>query len=278
MSAAEDEVSDALDHYRFDDAAHSVYRFAWHELCDWHVELSKQDLWGDNGGTRKKTAALVLLRVLKDTMKLIHPFMPFITEEIYSKLPGAEKLGILPGGFPAAMKSYPEDAAAMDKIMDIIRAVRNIRTEINIAQGAKVECICFLKTGIIKAGEEYIKRLAKVERLIVKDSGEKTKDALSALTNTVSGFAGAPGDPDVTEVFVPLKGLIDFEAETKKLNKELQQTVDESASIEKKLSNQGFLAKAPKEVVEKEELRLKTLEEKRSKLMASLQRIKELGA
>ncbi|MBI5888330.1 MAG: valine--tRNA ligase [Deltaproteobacteria bacterium] len=271
LSMAEDEVSDALDHYRFDDAARTIYRFVWHELCDWHVELSKQDLWGDSGIERKKTAALVLLRVLKDTLKLVHPFMPFITEEIYSKLPGAEKLGILSAGFPVGAKTYPAPAAAMDKVMDVIRAVRNIRTEMNVAQGAKVECICFSKTGIIKAGEEYIKRLAKVEKLVVSEAGQRPKDAVSAL-------AGAPGDNDVIEVFVPLKGLIDFEAEAKKLNKELQQAVDESASIEKKLSNQGFLAKAPKEVVEKEELRLKTLGEKRFKLEASLDRIKELGA
>ena len=281
LSMAVEEVNGALDNYKFDDAARTLYRFAWHELCDWYVELSKQDLWGDNGAERKKTATLVLIRVLKDTLKLLHPFMPFITEEIYSKLPGAQQQGILTAGFPAGIKTYPFEAAAMEKVMDVIRAVRNIRTDMNVAPEAWVEVICFSKGGIIKAGEEYIKRLAKAEKLVVTESGVRPKDAASALAGAPGAFqAGAfqAGDRDVIEVFVPLKGLIDFEAETKKLNKELQKVIDESASVGKKLSNEGFLAKAPKEVVEKEELRLKTLAEKRSKLEAGLERIKELGA
>ncbi|MFQ5442059.1 MAG: valine--tRNA ligase [Thermodesulfobacteriota bacterium] len=265
-------ATDAIEGYNFDDAARTIYGFVWHELCDWYVELSKKDLRGERGPERKSSSTYVLLSVLGDTLKLLHPFMPFITEEIYSKLPGAGE-SIMKEAFPVPGARYDREASDMAVVMDVIRAVRNIRTDVNAAGSLQVDCVCFSADSALRqaisGGEEYIRELAKVNTLIVSESGERPPDALSAI----AGGAGG----SMVEVFVPLKGLVDFEVEAKRINKALEKIEAEKTVLDKKLSNDAFTTKAPAEVVEKERGKLKTLIEKRDKLTAGLERIRGLA-
>ncbi len=258
------EASEAVETFNFDEAARALYRFVWHELCDWYVELVKPDLRGERGADRKDTATGVLVEVLKDTLKLLHPFMPFITEEIYSYLPGACP-SIMNTRYPEGGAVFETEAALMERIMDVIRSVRNIRTEMNIAPKVRVKCVCFSgDAGLRKALEEnghFIKGLAGVDELLISEPGERPKDALSAVI-------------DGAEVFVPLAGHVDFELEFKRLDRELKKLLGELSGVEKKLSNEEFLKKAPGEVVEKERVRLKSLTEKRARIEEGLERIK----
>lgn len=265
------EVSEAIEGYRFDEAARVLYRFVWHELCDWYVELIKLDLRGENGPERKLTAARVLVKAFKDALKLLHPFMPFITEELNRYLPEAEPT-LMTSEYPAAGVIYPE-AAEMESIMDVIRAIRNIRTEMNVAQDVKTDCVCFSNDefvrGSLTKNEGYIKQLARVKNLTVKESGERPKDSVTAIAGGQDGRASV-------ELFVPLAELIDIEVELKRLNKEFDKIAAEYEGVEKKLSNEAFVGKAPKEVVDKERARLEGLAEKRAKLNEGIERIRSI--
>ncbi len=262
------EVAEAIDGYKFDEAARALYRFVWHEFCDWFVELAKQDLRGDNGQERKETAAGVLLAVFSDTLKMLHPFMPFITEELYSKLPGAGET-ISREAYPGGGAVYAAEAARMEGVMDVIRAIRNIRTDMNVAQNLQTDCLCISGSDTLRQtlseGEEYIKQLAKVKSLAIRESGERPRDAVSAIAAAEGGGV---------EIFVPLSELVDVEVETKRLAKELDKLASELEGVRKKLSNESFTAKAPADVVEKERARLPALLEKKAKLEAGLERIR----
>ncbi|MBI5587395.1 MAG: valine--tRNA ligase [Deltaproteobacteria bacterium] len=266
------EVDEAIGTYRFDEAARVLYRFVWHELCDWYVELIKLDLRGEHGPERKYTAASVLVHVFRDALKMLHPFMPFITEELTSYLPGAGE-SIMTEAYPEAGKPYAAEAAVMEDLMDVVRAVRNLRTEMNVAQDVKTDCVCFsgdkvLRDSLVK-GEEYIKLLAKVKNLVVKESGDRPKDSVTAVAGGQEGRASV-------EIFIPLAELVDVEAESKRLQKELDKLVAEYEGVGKRLSNEAFVGKAPKEVVEKEKARLTALLEKKTKLQEGLDRIRSI--
>lgn len=262
------EVKGGLDEYKFDEAGRALYRFVWHELCDWYVELIKLDLRGEHGPQRKAASVHVLLTVFTDILKMLHPFMPFITEELYSYLPGAGK-SIMETEFPSAGKIYAE-ASDMEAVMDVIRAIRNIRVELNLAQDSKTDCVCFADDGrlrdVLRKSEEYIRLLAKVKEFEVRESGERPG-------NAASGIASG-GNEKTVQVFIPLAGLIDYEAEEKKLRKELDKVVLECEGVEKRLSSESFVGKAPADVVEKERARLNGLQEKKAKLAEGIERIR----
>jgi valyl-tRNA synthetase len=219
------------------------------------------------GEQRRAVASGVLLRVLKDTLKMLHPFMPFITEEIFSYLPET-KGSIMSEAFPEKEKVWPEEASGMETVMDIIRAVRNIRTEMNISPTTPLDCMCFCENGLLTGeGEGYIKKLARVRELTVSEDGERPRGA---------AFAIAKGNGSRVEVFVPLKGHVDFDRETKRLVRELEKVKKESTTVQNKLANPDFLKKAPAEVVEKERIKLEGLMGKKAKIEAGLERIKGL--
>ncbi|MCC6502581.1 MAG: valine--tRNA ligase [Deltaproteobacteria bacterium] len=265
------EVSEAIETYRFDEAGRVLYRFVWHELCDWYVELIKLDLWGERGPERKLCAQQVLVTVMRDVMKLLHPFMPFITEEIAEKLPGYDG-SVMLSEFPKEGASFAAEASRMEDAMDVIRAVRNIRTDMNVAPSAVTECVCHVKDAALRASiqesSEYIRQLGRISELVITEGGEKPSDAVSAL-------AGG-GESKSIEVFVPLGGLVDFDVEEKRLLKELEKTEAEHAGVAKKLSNPEFTDKAPAEIVEKDRARLEALTEKKAKLATGLERIRSI--
>ncbi|MEK7772928.1 MAG: valine--tRNA ligase, partial [Deltaproteobacteria bacterium] len=269
LSVCVEEVSGAIDGYKFDEAARALYRFIWNELCDWYVELVKLDLRGEHGEERKLAASGVLVSVFGDALKLLHPFMPFITEELFSCLPG-ESGGLMAAKFPEGGRRFA-DAVEMECVMDVIRAVRNIRAEMNLAQDARTGCVCYVKDGKTRAAvigsAEHIKLLAKVNDLVVEESGERPGDSVSAIAGGREGMGAV-------EVFVPLKGLVDFDVEEERLGKEIDKVMKERQAVEGKLANAEFVSKAPQEVVEKERARLCAILEKKTKLEAGIERVR----
>ncbi len=257
------EVRAAIEAYEFDAGARALYRFIWHEFCDWYVELIKDDLKGANGDARKTVSERVLLDTLKDALKMLHPFMPFITEEIFKGLPGASE-SLLKEEFPSADKA--DGQSPMDEVIEIIRAIRNIRTEMNVPLDAKVECVFFSDESnmldAVTQGEDYIKKLAKVSSLAASANGERPRHAASAVA--CNGRA---------EVFVPLKGHIDVDAESGKIEKEIEKVSREAETLDAKLKNRSFVSKAPAEVVEETGARHKAALEKKEKLDILLARI-----
>ena len=198
-----------------------MYSFVWHELCDWYVEFVKPDLWGDNGEERKRLLRPILLvKVLRDSLKLLHPFMPFITEEIYSYLPGSKGF-IMESGFPKEGTHIPKRRRKWITVMDVIKTIRNIRTEMNIhcpAQWSSALCFPSGKEAMdaVKEGEGYIKTLAKVQSLTMLEQGEKPENAAFSVVDANIMWA-----QQTIEVWIPLKGHIDAPSEIKRLSKDI---------------------------------------------------------
>jgi valyl-tRNA synthetase len=265
-------VTEALDGYRFNDAAGTLYNFVWHEFCDWYLEAVKPVLYGGDADARAGTLA-VLWRVLRDTMVLLHPFIPFVTEEIWNKLPGAEG-SIMKAVYPLDLADSgkvardAEAEAAMGLTMGVISGIRNIRGEMNIPPSQALTVMLQSPEagvrGTLEAHRDLIVNLARVDAFSVEPDGEKPKGAATAIVNGAS-------------IFVSLEGIIDFALEAERLRKELGKLESELTPLAKKLSNEDFLQKAPPEVVEKVRLKHGELLEKQEKLMATLGKIEILG-
>ncbi len=259
------DVTRLIDAYEFGETGRLLYNFIWDDLCDWYIEFSKLSLYG-NDEAAKKTTKSVLAYVLDRTQRLIHPFMPFISEEIWQHLPH-EGETITLAAWPAfeARFEAPEAVREMELLMDIIRTVRNIRAEVNVPMSKKVDLLVkpagaeFL--AILQRNEEYVRRFCNTSSLEINlelTSPDK------AMTGIVTG----------AELYLPLAGLIDIAQEIARLEKELGTLHNEVARIEKKLSNQGFIAKAPAKVIEEEKAKLADYADKRDKVNARLAELK----
>ena len=265
-------VSEALDSYRFNDAAGVLYRFVWHEFCDWYLEAIKPALYGREGEKKRQSTMSVLWRVLHDTLILLHPFVPFVTEEIWHKLPGT-KGSIMKAAFPADASdaaSIVRDMDAeskMETIMGIITGVRNIRGEMNILPSlsltASVQSQDKVTRETIKKYQDIIINLAGLKSFSVNRPGKRPKAAATAIADSAA-------------IFVSLEGIIDFTKETGRLEKEIGKLTNELAIVSKKLSNEDFLNKAPAHVVDKVREKSEILAEKHQKLESNLEKIKEL--
>jgi valyl-tRNA synthetase len=267
-------VCEALDSYRFNDAAGALYNFVWHEFCDWYLEAIKPTLYGKEGQNRQQATLSVLWRVLHDTLILLHPFVPFITEEIWHKLPGTQG-SIMKAPFPLyadtdnCIQRDEEAESHMGLISGIITGIRNIRGEMNIspslslAVSAQSRDESTKKT--IQQYRDMVINLARLNSLSVGNAGERPKSAATAVVN------------DAT-IFVSLEGIIDFAKEIERLEKEINKLTNESATVSKKLNNEDFLRKAPVEVVEKVKAKHDVLVEKQQKLLSNLTKIKALEA
>jgi valyl-tRNA synthetase len=257
-------ISANLGKYELGEAARQVYDFTWDCFCDWYIEMSKPRLYGDNAQERY-TAQTVLVEVLTNILKLLHPFMPFITEEIWQALPHEGKT-IMLAKWPEAeaMQDYPEEAAVMSLNMEAVRAVRNIRAEMNVQPGKKVELIFATDTAAegLQQGEIYIKALCGAESMTVLPG-----DTPAPEQAAVAHIRGV-------DIYLPLKGLIDLDKEIARLNKEIANMDKEIKRLEGKLNNQGFISKAPAEVVEGERVKLADYSEKKASL---LERVGELN-
>ncbi|MCF8110193.1 MAG: valine--tRNA ligase [Desulfobacteraceae bacterium] len=267
-----DGARDALDNYHFNDGANILYRFVWHEFCDWYLEISKPALYGKVDDTAAKGARAALWRVLHDTLIFLHPFIPFVTEEIWHKLPGT-KGSIMTAHIPGTDIAYqeihidPGAEAQMDLIMGVVTAVRNIRGEMNIPPSALLSVLVQsdsqdVRNTVDRHGD-VIAALARLEELKTEKAGEKPGGTATAIV----------GDATVS---VYLEGVIDFSKEIERLEKEIAKMDKELAGLSKKLGNPGFLAKAPRSVVEKVRSQYNEGAEKIEKLKTNRDRIKSL--
>ncbi len=265
LNAACRDVNAALEQFKFNDAASAVYKFIWNEYCDWFIELSKSSLYKE--GPQKKTAQNVLVHVLETSLRLLHPFMPFITEEIWQKLP-KEGETIMTAPFPEFDPSRrdAEMEEELGLVMDVITGVRNIRGEMNLNPGLTLNLL--IKTGdpkqeaTVSTHVKYIRELARVDQFTAGESIVKPKVAASSIL-------------DGMDLIVPLEGLMNFDEEKSRVEKELKKIEKDIIVLDKKLSNPNFVEKAPAEVIEKDRQRKQTLSEKQAKLKVHLQTIQQ---
>ncbi len=250
------EVTDNLDKFELGIAIQKLYDFIWDVFCDWYIEISKIRLQSGEGAD---TAKAVLVYVLTDILKLLHPFMPFITEEIYQALPhDTESIMISEWVKYDEKLNFSEEEAEMEKIMSAIRAIRNRRAEMNIPPSKKATV--YVETALqdtFNMGAEFIKRLASTNEVNVSSDFSKLENTVTIIT-------------DDAKIYIPLGELVDFEAERKRLEKELAAAQDKLDFINKKLNNPGFVNKAPEKVVAQNREDAAKLEEKIANLKNSI--------
>ena len=278
LQQAETDVIAAIDNYRFDLAAQALYDFVWNEYCDWYLELSKPVLWDDNAdpelqlGTRR-----TLVRVLETVLRLSHPIMPFITEEIWHSIVPLAGIELKGGGDSIMLQPYPTadeslvDQAAIDDIewvKQVIVGVRNVRGEMNISPATAL-AIYFTRGDAndkrrLEENRQYLCKLAKLESITWLDNPDDAPLSATALAGDL-------------EILVPMAGLIDVEAELKRLTKEIEKLSGEVNKLSGKLSNEKFVANAPAEVVAKERDKLAEMQGSMAQLTAKQSAIAEMA-
>jgi len=259
------EVDQALSRYSFGEMSKTLYDFIWNEYCDWYIEILKERLYQDKDVLAKKTAQYMGIRILRDILKLMHPVMPMITEEIWQKLAISEQ--------SIMITSWPEyDELEIDKIaetkmkliMNIIKAVRNIRNEMKVDPGRRIEAF-FLADGqqqkILEEGKRYIKNLARIEDINIK--AELKKRPQPASTAIVDGI----------EIILPLTGMLDLQKELVRLKKEIENVNYEIERARGKLANKGFVNNAPQNLVEGEKEKLEDYQDKKEKLLDRIEQL-----
>lgn len=260
-----EETTRWLDRYDLGEAARVLYDFIWTEFCDWYVEMIKPHLYGRGGDAAKLASQYVLWLVLEGTLRLLHPFMPFITEEVWQHLPHAGET-IMLSSWPRVEAAYidPQVEAEMTAVMDMTRAIRNIRSEKKVAPGKEIPVIIHAdeeRMALLKDVEGYLKVLARVGDLDLQTvEAVKPEKAVTAVAGGV-------------EMYLPLAGLVDLDQEIARLKKEIEMTEQEIKRAQGKLANQGFVNKAPGEIVEKERQKLVTLKEKETTLQDRLREL-----
>ena len=263
-----DDINRHLDAYRFNEAAASIYQFIWHEFCDWYLELIKPVLYGKEEEGKKEAVLQTLYMVLKASLQLLHPFMPFLTEEIWQKCIH-DGTSVMVSNFPK-----PEDAAKdmsaekeMSLLMEVITKIRNIRGEMNVLPSRKITVTISapdpgIKT-LMNRDRNYIINLANLEALTIAGDMDEPK-------GVATGVVGA------MRIFVFLEGVVDISAEKLRLQKEMAKMEKDLKQVANKLANQDFIKKAAPAVIEKEELKYKTLRDKFTILENLYQKFEEI--
>ena len=265
----------ALAEYRFNDAASSIYQFIWHEFCDWYIEMAKIELSNEKAEAGVKWC---LLRVLDVSLRLLHPFMPYITEEIWQMLKNfglstaspetGDKESIMLAAYP---KTLPRDMKAEEEIAYILEAVtgiRNIRGELNIAPSVKLPAL--IKTDspaaetILRDNAGHIRVLARLDRLETGIHLKKPGGSATAIKKSL-------------EIYIPLKGVLNVSAEIDRLIKERKKVEVSIDTLNKKLLNDDFLRKAPQEIIDKEKAKYDEFIHMRDKITTSIKILEEAG-
>ena len=261
------EVSEAIETYRYSDAAHILYGFVWHEFCDWYLELVKPNLYGKMTAFDRAVIASNLRATLMDILCLLHPFMPFVTEEIYQRMAGtkAESIMIAPFPKPQAVEIDEEGEAQMAMIMGAVEAIRNIRGEMGFPPGQRIEVQIRANghRGLFEAYEYYVKELARISEITYISSGEKPEKAALGIFKDV-------------ELFVPIRDMEVVRKESARVEKELVRISAEADRVFNKINNRAFREKAPEAVLQKEESSFQELSDKREKLLASKEMLEGL--
>ncbi len=259
------EVTENIDNFELGVAVSKLYDLIWDNFCDWYIELVKPRLF-DKGSESAKSAQYVLSYVLSNTMKLLHPFMPFITEEIWQHLPH-EGESIMISAFPKydASLDFPEAEKDMELIMAAIGAIRNRRAEMNVPPSKKAKLIVVTdKKDLFKAGSEFFIKLASASEVEVVESIDSVPE--NAVNVVVEGAS----------LYLPLSELVDKDKELERLNKEKKDLEGEIKRVEGKLSNQGFVAKAPANVVEEEKAKGIKYREMLDKVIESIKNLENM--
>ncbi|MBN2040732.1 MAG: valine--tRNA ligase [Spirochaetes bacterium] len=270
LNKAIENITKALEGYKFNEAAQLVYDFWWHEFCDWYLELTKPRIYNKEEAMNESTdtAKQVLYHVLKTSLKLLHPFMPFITEEIWSKI---EESGsrLIVSQWPEINDKYnfEKEGEETDLFKEIIYRIRNIRGEMNIAPDKKANVI--FKTDhkatqeLINREMVHLKNLARIEDVRIDPAYEPVKTDASAILKDM-------------EIYLPLKGLIDLDVEKARLQKEIDKATSDIDRIDRKLGNQEFLKKAPEDIIIKEKTKKEEAEELLSRLKDSMEKLEQI--
>jgi len=261
------EVTENMEKFELGIAAQKLYDFMWSEFCDWYIELVKPRLYGEDEAT-KLAAQITLCDILKGTMQLLHPYMPFITEEIYQHLP-SEYESIMISKWPeydeAAYK--PEEEEKMEAVMEAIKCIRNIRAEMNVVPSRKAKVM--IVTGnsdtktALEEGRLYFERLASASEVVVM--AEKKGIPENAVSVMMNG----------AEIYLPLEDLVDFEKELERLEKEKANLEKELQRVSGKLNNQGFVGKAPQHVIDEERAKEKKYQDMLEKVLERINSLKK---
>lgn len=256
------EVTKNLEKYEIGIAGNKLYDFVWSELCDWYIELVKPVLYSEDKEAKKDTLT-VLVYVLGETLKLLHPYIPFVTEKIYQELPNRDET-IMRSAWPKANQkfAYNKDAKDFTAIMELIRSIRNIRAEVGLIPSKRIDL--FLDTDAVKLINKckgYISKLAGIESISFIEKGSTPDKARSAVTS-------------IATLYIPMGELVDAEKEIARLNLEIEKTLKEIARSEGMLNNKGFVARAPQALVEGEKAKLVANNERLAKLKERLESLK----
>ncbi|MEW9107969.1 MAG: valine--tRNA ligase [Cytobacillus gottheilii] len=260
-------VTRLSDRYEFGEVGRILYNFIWDDFCDWYIEMAKLPLYGEDEAA-KKTTRSILAYVLDNTMRLLHPFMPFITEEIWQNLPH-EGESITVASWPEVVEEYSDEKAAaeMKLLVEIIRSVRNSRAEVNTPMSKKIKMLIKAKDeeieSILESNRAYIERFCNPEELTIGINVETPDKAMTAV------ITGA-------EIILPLEGLINIDEEIARLQKEWEKLNKEVERVQKKLSNEGFVKKAPEKVIEEERAKELDYTEKRAAVEARMNELKNV--
>ncbi len=267
FNATVQNVTTYLEQFRFSDAAHCLYEFLWHEFCDWYIELIKQRLYYSTDATAKHTAQTIAGEILEGTMRLLHPIMPFITEEIWGRLPHKGK-SIVVAPWPEPNGEWEDEQAAdvMKTIMTVIEAIRSIRGEMNVPPSSEIEILIQAPDPAIRALldehlQEYLPAFTRFSRISIAEHQDRPDAAAAAVI----------GD---TVIYIPLAEIIDIEAEKARLRKRLDKVIKDLTGTQKTLNNPAFIERAPKAVVEQKHARLAELESEKEKLEANLEMLR----
>ena len=256
------EVTTNLNKYEMGVASDLVMNFVWDDFCDWYIELSKPALYGEDE-KRKADALSVLCFVLENALKLLHPFIPFVTEEIYSNLPGTEG-SIMISDFPRYnyKSSYKKEAKAFEGVMEIIKAVRAMKKDAECPPSKKVELFVVTENKrLVQLNKDCILKLAGASNLtLVEDASAVQGKTVSAVT-------------ELAQIYVPLGELVDIEKERARLAAEIERIDGEIARAESKLSNEQFVSKAPQKLVDAEREKVKKYQGMKEKCLAQLENL-----
>jgi valyl-tRNA synthetase len=272
LSATVEDMNKALGEYRFNDAASSIYQFIWHEFCDWYIEMAKIEFQDTKSAAGAKWCLIYTLDI---SLRLLHPFMPYVTEEIWQKIKASLEImhsnhdikeSIMNSEYPESLPREPEAEEDMSVILDAVMGIRTVRGELNISPSIKVNAA--IKTysrkseKILKDNLHYIKALARADELKTGMDIEKPEGSATAVKGSM-------------EIFVPLKGLLNIAAELDRLMKDMAKVELSIASLNKKLFNDDFLEKAPKEIIEKEKAKYEELIHMKDRITESIKMLKE---
>ncbi|UKJ44212.1 valine--tRNA ligase [Lysinibacillus sp. ACHW1.5] len=260
-------VTSLAERYEFGEVGRELYNFIWDDFCSWYIEMAKLPLYGEDEAA-KKTTRSILAYVLDQTMRLLHPFMPFVTEEIWQHLPH-EGESITVAAWPTVRTDlhFADEADNMKLLMDIIRSVRNIRAEVNTPMSKKVPLFISAKdaatSAVLKDNQAYLEKFCNPDTLTI---GEGLEAPGQSMTAVVTG----------AQVFLPLVGLINLEEEIARLEKELEKWAKEVKLVTGKLSNEKFVSKAPEALVNAEREKLADYESKHAVVLKRLEELKNM--